>query len=119
MVRLATIAARAEAIAPFKAAILPPPGLSLIHIFFGTDNRADSFYRKVVGIQFIGVAIYIDLTLGGDVYKRQVQWTQLEKKDYTNFTTRLAGLIGLYRRDGLNYREPFRQQADSTATEKK
>ena len=32
---------------------------------FGTDNRADSFYRKVVGIQFIGVAIYIDLTLGG------------------------------------------------------
>ena len=25
----------------------------------------------------------------------------------------------LYRRDGLNYREPFRQQADSTATEKK
>ena len=49
----------------------------------------------------------------------EVQWTQLEKKDYTNFTTRLAGLIGLYRRDGLNYREPFRQQADSTATEKK
>ena len=48
-----------------------------------------------------------------------VQCTQLEKKDYTNFTTRLAGLIGLYRRDGLNYREPFRQQADSTATEKK
>ena len=42
----------------------------------------------------------------------EVQWTQLEKKDYTNFTTRLAGLIG-------NYREPFRQQADSTATEKK
>lgn len=40
----------------------------------------------------------------------EVQWTQLEKKDYTNFTTRLAGLIGLYRRDGLNYREPFRQQ---------
>lgn len=39
----------------------------------------------------------------------EVQWTQLEKKDYTNFTTRLAGLIGLYRRDGLNYREPFRQ----------
>ena len=38
----------------------------------------------------------------------EVQWTQLEKKDYTNFTTRLAGLIGLYRRDGLNYREPFR-----------
>ena len=36
----------------------------------------------------------------------EVQWTQLEKKDYTNFTTRLAGLIGLYRRDGLNYREP-------------
>ena len=34
----------------------------------------------------------------------EVQWTQLEKKDYTNFTTRLAGLIGLYRRDGLNYR---------------
>ena len=33
----------------------------------------------------------------------EVQWTQLEKKDYTNFTTRLAGLIGLYRRDGLNY----------------
>jgi len=32
----------------------------------------------------------------------EVQWTQLEKKDYTNFTTRLAGLIGLYRRDGLN-----------------
>lgn len=31
----------------------------------------------------------------------EVQWTQLEKKDYTNFTTRLAGLIGLYRRDGL------------------
>ncbi|MCS2844406.1 beta-N-acetylhexosaminidase [Bacteroides uniformis] len=30
----------------------------------------------------------------------EVQWTQLEKKDYTNFTTRLAGLIGLYRRDG-------------------
>lgn len=49
----------------------------------------------------------------------EVQWTQLEKKDYTNFTTRLAGLIGLYRRDGLNYRKPFRQQADSTATEKK
>lgn len=49
----------------------------------------------------------------------EVQWTQLEKKDYTNFTTRLAGLIGLYRRDGLNYREPFRPQADSTATEKK
>lgn len=49
----------------------------------------------------------------------EVQWTQLEKKDYTNFTTRLAGLIGLYRRDGLNYREPFQQQADSTATEKK
>lgn len=49
----------------------------------------------------------------------EVQWTQLEKKDYTNFTTRLAGLIGLYRRDGLNYREPFRQQSDSTATEKK
>ena len=49
----------------------------------------------------------------------EVQWTQLEKKDYTNFTTRLAGLIGLYRRDGLNYREPFRQQEDSTATEKK
>lgn len=49
----------------------------------------------------------------------EVQWTQLEKKDYTNFTTRLAGLIGLYRRDGLNYREPFRQQTDSTATEKK
>lgn len=49
----------------------------------------------------------------------EVQWTQLEKKDYTNFTTRLAGLIGLYRRDGLNYREPFRQQVDSTATEKK
>ena len=49
----------------------------------------------------------------------EVQWTQLEKKDYTNFTTRLAGLIGLYRRDGLNYREPFLQQADSTATEKK
>lgn len=49
----------------------------------------------------------------------EVQWTQLEKKDYTNFTTRLAGLIGLYRRDGLNYRGPFRQQADSTATEKK
>ena len=49
----------------------------------------------------------------------EVQWTQLEKKDYTNFTTRLAGLIGLYRRDGLNYREPFRLQADSTATEKK
>lgn len=43
----------------------------------------------------------------------EVQWTQLEKKDYTNFTTRLAGLISLYRRDGLNYREPFRQQADS------
>lgn len=37
----------------------------------------------------------------------EVQWTQLEKKDYTNFTTRLAGLIGLYRRDGLNYREPL------------
>lgn len=36
----------------------------------------------------------------------EVQWTQLEKKDYTNFTTRLAGLIGLYRRDGLNYRDP-------------
>ncbi len=34
----------------------------------------------------------------------EVQWTQLEKKDYTNFTTRLAGLIGLYRRDGLNFR---------------
>ena len=34
----------------------------------------------------------------------EVQWTQLEKKDYTNFTTRLAGLIGLYRRDGLNSR---------------
>ena len=49
----------------------------------------------------------------------EVQWTQQEKKDYTNFTTRLAGLISLYRRDGLNYREPFRQQADSTATEKK
>ena len=49
----------------------------------------------------------------------EVQWTKLEKKDYTNFTTRLAGLIGLYRRDGLNYREPFRLQADSTATEKK
>lgn len=49
----------------------------------------------------------------------EVQWTQPEKKDYTNFTTRLTGLIGLYRRDGLNYREPFRQQADSTATEKK
>ena len=49
----------------------------------------------------------------------EVQWTQLEKKDYTNFTTRLAGLIGLYRRDGLNYREPFRQQEDSSATEKK
>ena len=49
----------------------------------------------------------------------EVQWTQLEKKDYTNFTTRLAGLIGLYRRDGLNYREPFRQQEASTATEKK
>ena len=49
----------------------------------------------------------------------EVQWTQLEKKDYTNFTTRLAGLIGLYRRDGLNDREPFRQQADSAATEKK
>ena len=49
----------------------------------------------------------------------EVQWTQLEKKGYTNFTTRLAGLIGLYRRDGLNYREPFRLQADSTATEKK
>ena len=32
----------------------------------------------------------------------EVQWTQLEKKDYTNFTTRLAGLIGLYRRDGLS-----------------
>ena len=48
----------------------------------------------------------------------EVQWTQLEKKDYTNFTTRLAGLIGLYRRDGLNYREPYRHQADSTATEK-
>ena len=42
----------------------------------------------------------------------EVQWTQQEKKDYTNF-------ISLYRRDGLNYREPFRQQADSTATEKK
>ena len=38
----------------------------------------------------------------------EVQWTQLEKKDYTNFTTRLAGLIGLYRRDGLNYRESYR-----------
>ena len=25
----------------------------------------------------------------------EVQWTQLEKKDYTNFTTRLAGLICL------------------------
>ena len=49
----------------------------------------------------------------------EVQWTQQEKKDYTNFTTRLAGLISLYRRDGLNYREPFRLQADSTATEKK
>ena len=49
----------------------------------------------------------------------EVQWTQQEKKDYTNFTTRLAGLISLYRRDGLNYRAPFRQQADSTATEKK
>ena len=34
----------------------------------------------------------------------EVQWTQLEKKDYTNFTTRLAGLTGLYRRAGLNYR---------------
>ena len=43
----------------------------------------------------------------------EVQWTQLEKKDYTNFTTRLAGLIGLYRRDGLNYREPFRQVRSS------
>ncbi len=49
----------------------------------------------------------------------EVQWTQLEKKDYTNFTTRLAGLIGLYRIDWINYREHFRQQADSTATEKK
>ena len=49
----------------------------------------------------------------------EVQWTQPEKKNYTDFTTRLAGLIGLYRRDGLNYREPFRQQADSTAAEKK
>ena len=49
----------------------------------------------------------------------EVQWTQQEKKDYTNFTTRLAGLISLYRRDGHNYREPYRQQADSTATEKK
>ena len=29
----------------------------------------------------------------------EVQWTQLEKKDYTNFTTRLAGLIGLYPSD--------------------
>ena len=49
----------------------------------------------------------------------EVQWTQLEKKDYTNFTTRLAGLIGIYRRYGLNYREPYRQQAHSTATDKK
>ncbi|RJV11989.1 beta-N-acetylhexosaminidase [Bacteroides sp. AF27-10BH] len=49
----------------------------------------------------------------------EVQWTQPEKKDYTYFTTRLAGLISLYQRDKLNYREPFRQQADSTATEKK
>ncbi len=49
----------------------------------------------------------------------EVQWTQPEKKDYTNFTTRLAGLIGLYRRDGHNNREPYGQQADSTATEKK
>ena len=44
----------------------------------------------------------------------EVQWTQLEKKDYTNFTTRLAGLIGLYRRDGLNYREPFRHTGHRT-----
>ena len=44
----------------------------------------------------------------------EVQGTQLEKKDYTNFTTRLAGLIGLYRRDGLNYREPFRQPVSYT-----
>lgn len=49
----------------------------------------------------------------------EVQWTQPEKKNYTDFTTRLAGLISLYRRDGLNYREPFRQQADSTMTGKK
>ena len=36
------------------------PGVCTVSIpVFGTDNKADSFYRKVVGIQFIGVAIPI------------------------------------------------------------
>ena len=36
----------------------------------------------------------------------EVQWTQLEKKDYTNFTTRLAGLIGLYGETGSTTGNP-------------
>lgn len=33
----------------------------------------------------------------------EVQWTQPEKKEYKDFTTRLMRLLPLYQRDGLNY----------------
>ena len=33
----------------------------------------------------------------------EVQWTQPEKKDFKDFTTRLASLMKFYQRDGFNY----------------
>lgn len=47
----------------------------------------------------------------------EVQWTQPEKKDYKNFANRLAQLIKLYERDGLNYaKHIFDIKAEYTST---
>ncbi len=51
----------------------------------------------------------------------EVQWTQPEKKDFKDFTTRLARLMKFYQRDGFNYaKHVFDLKADFTPdTDKK
>ena len=45
----------------------------------------------------------------------EVQWTQPEKKDFKDFTTRLASLMKFYQRDGFNYaKHVFDLKADFT-----
>lgn len=45
----------------------------------------------------------------------EVQWTQPEKKDYKDFSKRLARLMQMYQRDGLNYaKHVFDLKADFT-----
>lgn len=45
----------------------------------------------------------------------EVQWTQPEKKDYKDFSKRLARLMQIYQRDGLNYaKHVFDLKADFT-----